>query len=331
MKSKVLIIHPGFSKTGTSSFQEILRTLNVNILAKPCENQHRTTWFKLFKSHLYSGKNQKPYNYYELKKNFKDYLKSFFNNQKTVSVFSDEGILGPITEGTIEVNNLYIFNEIIKEVENELDIKITIKLVFTIRKQYNCITSSFYFWEKFHKTISIKEFYEKVIKFKEYRNLFDYTFTIKKIIEILNSEVLILPLELLEKDQKKYIHEFCKFTNLNMSEIKINEKIHENKNYVLKSSTKNYFFSYIAYNRTIYSLFSIIHNQLKKIDIYNKNFRNNVLLKFIYQLIKPKRKRILAENSDYILFQNEIKSVFKKSNLELEKLTNIKLKDFDYY
>ena len=53
MKSKVLIIHPGFSKTGTSSFQEILRTLNVNILAKPCENQHRTSWFKLFKSHLY--------------------------------------------------------------------------------------------------------------------------------------------------------------------------------------------------------------------------------------------------------------------------------------
>ena len=342
MKSKILIIHPCFGRAGTTSFQEILRNLNVNILAKPCEKQQNTTWFKLFKSHLpehsialfdqlYVSKNPKPYNYHTLRQNFKDYLEDFFSNQNTVSVFSDEGILGPMTKGSFSFKNLHIFNEIIKEVENDLNIKIIIKLVFTIRKQYNCITSSYYYMEKFHKTMSIEEFNEKIIKLKDYRNIFDYTFTIKKIIKIFNSEVLILPLELLENDQKKYIHQFCNFINLDISKIKISEKIHENKNYDLKDSVKNYYFNYTVYNRTIYSLFSIIHNKLKKIDIYNKNFRNNVLLKFIYQIVKPKTKKILAKNSSDKLLENKIKSIFKESNLELERLTNVKLQDFDYY
>ena len=42
------------------------------------------------------------------------------------------------------------------------------------------------------------------------------------------------------------------------------------------------------------------------------------------------KKKVLAEqNLD--LFQNEIKNLYKDSNLELEKLTNSNLKEFDYY
>ena len=46
----------------------------------------------------------------------------------------------------------------------------------------------------------------------------------------------------------------------------------------------------------------------------------------------PKVKRIPANhNKDILLFQNEIKNLYKDSNLELEKLTNSNLKEFDYY
>ena len=99
MHKKILLIHPGYAKTGTTTFQELLKSLNVNILAKPVEDQSKTIWFKLFKDHLYTNEyeiKKKEYNYYKLRNDFKDYLKSFFNNQKTVSIFSDEGLLGPL-------------------------------------------------------------------------------------------------------------------------------------------------------------------------------------------------------------------------------------------
>ena len=61
MNDKILVIHPGYAKSGTSTFQHFLKSLNVNILAKPTENQFKTTWFKLFKEHLSTSK-------YEIKK-----------------------------------------------------------------------------------------------------------------------------------------------------------------------------------------------------------------------------------------------------------------------
>ena len=48
MNDKILVIHPGYGKTGTTSFQHLLKSLNVNILARPTENQSKTISFKLF-------------------------------------------------------------------------------------------------------------------------------------------------------------------------------------------------------------------------------------------------------------------------------------------
>ena len=52
MNDKILVIHPGYAKSGTSTFQHFLKSLNVNILAKPTGSPSRTIWFKLFKEHL---------------------------------------------------------------------------------------------------------------------------------------------------------------------------------------------------------------------------------------------------------------------------------------
>lgn len=336
MNKKILLIHPLFPKTGTTTFQKLLKSLNVNILAKPVEDQSVTVWYKLFKAHLFKHEYRKKeeYDYYKLRNDFKDYLKNFFKNQKTVSVFSDEGMLGSGLLGSyvdkgyyLGLYNLYVFKEIIEEIENEINIKIIIKFVITIRSQHNMILSSYYFGGTYSKVMSIEDFFKKIIQFEEYRCLFDYTLLVKKIIKIFDPEILILPLELLIKDQKKYIDKFCKFIELeNNIEGKL---IHLNKNHDVKGDVKRYFLRYSTYSRIFY-LSSIIHNWLKKIEIYKKNFKNNTLLKIIYKIIRPKVKRLLVkQNLD--LFQNEIKNLYKDSNLELEKLTNTKLKEFDYY
>ena len=50
MNEKILVIHPGYARTGVGTFQRyLLKSLNVNILAKPVKNQCGTIWFKLFK------------------------------------------------------------------------------------------------------------------------------------------------------------------------------------------------------------------------------------------------------------------------------------------
>ena len=117
MNEKILVIHPAYNRSGSVTFQHFLKSLNVNILAKPTENQRRTIWFKLFKEHLFKSEHKvkkKEYNYYKLRNDFKDYLKSFFNNQKRISVFSDEGLimLGRVNS-YFGIYNLYIFKEVI--------------------------------------------------------------------------------------------------------------------------------------------------------------------------------------------------------------------------
>ena len=56
MNEKILLIHPGYGRAGTTTFQGLLKFLNVNILAKPTEDHNRTIWFKLFKEHLFKNK-----------------------------------------------------------------------------------------------------------------------------------------------------------------------------------------------------------------------------------------------------------------------------------
>lgn len=175
--------------------------------------------------------------------------------------------------------------------------------------------------------MSIEDFFKRIIQFEEYKSLFDYTFLVKKIIKIFDPEILILPLELLIKDQNKYIDKFCKFIDL---EFNIGDKLlHLNKNFAVKDGRKKYFLRKIPFSQIFY-LASVTHNWLKKTEIYKKNFRNNTLLKIIYKIVRPKVKEVLDEHN-LDLFQNEIKNLFKDSNLELEKLTNTKLKEFEYY
>ena len=188
MNEKILVIHPCCPRTGTKTFQHMLKSLNVNILAKPTEDQRRTIWFKLFKEHLFKSEHKvkkKEYNYYKLRNDFKDYLKSFFNNQKRISIYSDSGLLGRIGDPR-GIYNLYIFKDIIEEIENELNVKIIIKFVITIRKQHSMIIS-IYHWghldllskenygESYSKHMSIEDFFKRIIQSEDYRNLFDNT------------------------------------------------------------------------------------------------------------------------------------------------------------
>ena len=309
MNEKILVIHPGYARTGVGTFQwYLLKSLNVNILAQPTENQTRTIWFKLFKEHLFKTKyevKRKEYNYYKLRNDFKYYLKSFFNNQKRISVYSDSGLLGQLGDPR-GIYNLYSFKEIIEEIENELNIKIIIKFVITIRQQHSIILSIYHagkpdllstenYGERYSEHMSIEDFFKRIIQSEDYRNLFDYTLLVKRINKIFNSEILILPLELFRKDKEKYIDKLCKFIGLEVnSRVNIDDKlIHLNKTHIIKDGRKRYFLQTAPRFTQIFRLASVIHNWLKKIEIYKKNFENNTLLKIIYQMIRPKRKKVL--------------------------------------
>ena len=54
--------------------------------------QTKNILVKLFNVQLSKNKyeiKKKEYDFYKLKNDFKDYLKSFFNNQKRISIYSD--------------------------------------------------------------------------------------------------------------------------------------------------------------------------------------------------------------------------------------------------
>ena len=330
MKEKILLIHPGYAKTGTTTLQAQFKYLDINVLAKPHENHTKSIWFKFFKQHLFVNKYKlktKNENYEKTKNKFKDYLKTFFNNNKKVSIFSDEGLLGPVGNH-LNTSNLLSFKEIINEIQNELNIKVKVKFVLTIREQYDLILSMYFYTTQFSQRMSGRDFFKKIIFKEDYKKMFDFTFLVKEINKIFNSDVLILPLELLIIDDKKYVDEFCKF-----AEIKNNihnKPMHMNKNYILMDGEKKYFKKIQNRFSPLYYSAVLIHYFLKKIKIYKKNFRNNTFLININKFIKPKNKRVLVEeNLDF--YKKEIKNLYKNSNLELEKLCNINLKEFKYY
>lgn len=332
MKKKILLIHPGYGKAGTTSFQHLLQFLNVNILAKPTENQTKTIWFKLFKERLFENRyeiNKKEYNYYELRNDFKNYLKNFFNNQNKISVYSDEGLLGGIKNrgNNLGLYNLVIFKEIIEEIENELNIKIIVKFAITIRRQYDMILSAYHYLEEYYQRETLTELFKRTIQSEEYKNLFAYTILLKKIVKIFDSEILILPLELLNKDQDEYVAKICNFIELDAV---VKHKLKQsNKNYIIKNGKKSYFYKSSPFSRIFY-LATIIHQWLKKIEIYKNNYKNITLFKFIYKIVKPKEKKVLNKESTEF-FQNEIKNLYKNDNLELEKINNINLRNLDYF
>ena len=280
MNEKILVIHPGYTRTGNGTFQRyILKSLNVNILAQPTEDQAKTVWFKLFKAHLFKNKHEvkrKEYNYYKLRNDFKYYLKSFFNNKKRISVYSDSGLLGQLGDPR-GIYNLYSFKEIIEEIENELNIKIIIKFVITIRQQHSMILSIYHgrkpdllstenHGEPFSEHMSIEDFFKRIIQSEDYRNLFDNTLLVKRINKIFNSEILILPLELFRKDKEKYIDKLCKFIGLEVnSRVNIEDKlIRTNRNYIIKDGRKRYFLNTKPRFTQIFYLASVIHHRLKK-------------------------------------------------------------------
>jgi len=90
------------------------------------------------------------------------------------------------------IYNLYSFKEIIEEIENELNIKIIIKFVITIRQQHSMILSIYYegkpdllstenYGESYSEHMSIEDFFKRIIQSEDYRNLFDNTLLVKRI------------------------------------------------------------------------------------------------------------------------------------------------------
>ena len=64
--------------------------------------------------------------------------------------------------------------------------------------------------------------------------------------------------------------------------------------------------------------------------MYDKNFKNNSVLNSIYYSIIPKiNKKVTSQDQNF--YKKEIKELYKDSNIELEKTTDLNLKELGYY
>lgn len=238
-----------------------------------------------------------------------------------------EGLLGRF-DGVLGFYNLNILKDIIGEIEKELNIKIVVKIILTIREQHSLILSTYFYYSfDFFKDLTLETFLKKFLQSKDYENLFNYSHHIKKIEKIFNSEVLILPLELMARNPEIYIDKFCKFIEIN--EDSSRKLLNLNSNHIVINGEKKYF-ERSEGPGSFFKLGSIIHNSLKKINIYNENFESSSTLKKIYSFIRPKTKKKMTLQ-DQNFYKKEIKELYKSSNIELEKTANINLKELGYY
>ena len=308
--------------------------MNINILAKPDENQVDKTWFKLFKQAHFKDKYniyKIEYDYNKLRQDFKNHLKNYLANSKNISIFSDEGFLGPIGSeiNEIKLKNLEIFQEIINEIENELKIRVIIKFIISIRNQYDMIISSFHYSENFRKSLTLEECLDNILNLEEYKKIFDYTILVKQIIKIFNRDILILPLELIEQNEKKYIQNIFQFIGLDQD---LKEKINKlNVNYKIYEGEKIYNLRYSPKKSFIFEIAANVHKFLKKNKFYDKNFKKSNILKKIYTVISPKYESVLIKPKIPEFYSHKISSLYLKNNIELEQLTGVNLKQLGYY
>lgn len=336
-KKITFVLHPSFSKTGTTTLQEILKELNISILAKPSDNPTSSSWFYLFKEHLFENDNinkksssyKYSTSYLEKIQNFKKFINKKINDNTQALVLSDEGFFGSFFYG---LGNIFILKKILKEIEKENNLVFELKLVFTIRRPTDIIKSYFFYFPILNEKYSFLEFVEALEKNDP--NVRDY-FCFLKIINFCETEfstqILILPLEEYINEPSKYLEKLFVFLNQkNLEKIK-NKKLFNIKTNTNKGTDNNYlirkknFSSIYLFISNFYSKFLL---QTKIIKFLKKNEKihnfikmlNNKLLK-IFTIKDNKNEEDISQYDSRLndIFENEIKQIEKKFNLNLKK------------
>ena len=328
-----IFVHPGYGKTGTTYLQEsVFDKINFVNLGRPHNHKNELInklillQYKIFQKKTAFQKFY-PMNYSYSVRNYVSILKSIIDKtDNTNFMFSDENLFD--CNNYFGYFNIYLLKEILDSLNNYFDINI--KFIISIRNQHQYLISSFaYDNYRMKKNFgSFNNFLDKIFSDEDLSEIYQFDLQIKKIKEIFNSEVLILPLEELEKNHENYINRLINFLGIG-KEVELNTFNNNpvNKNSELVNNNKVYYTRSYDFRGDLYEHFSNIHMSLKKYKLYQKNFQ---YLRFLKELIKPVTKKtgeiLLNENQ-----KRKIQQHFKQSNQNTEKNNNLNLKFYDYY
>ncbi len=334
MSKKInFFIHPGYSKTGTTYLQEcIFDKLDFVNLGKPHNHENKlinkliSLQYKIFQP-KYTFQKLYPMNYSYSVRNYVSILKSIIDNTDNKNfILSDECLFNH--NNYFGYLNIYLLKEILESLDDYFDINI--KFILSIRRQYDYLISSYADDNYRKKKIfgSKNNFVNKTMSDVDLSEIYHYDLQVKKIKKIFNSEVLILPLEELEQNYENYINRLINFLGIE-NKVRINTFKNNpiNKNSELINNNKVYTIKTYDFRADLTEYLSKRHISLKKYKIYKNYFKYFRFLKYLIKPVVKKSGKIqLNENQ-----KKQIKKHFKQSNKNLEMVTNLDLKFYDYY
>jgi hypothetical protein len=330
---KQIIIHPGYRKSATTYLQNIIfKNLDANILAKPISDKkiRTTNYYKLFKLEYFKYSDYdhllRENNLFKIK-NFEKELLEKIKNKKKLTIISDEGLFG--NSHFNGISNIYLISQLLKNLRKKY--KFDIKVILSIRNQFDLIRSNYFYNEYFHKNFTLSSYYQYILHHTNKGEDLNYNFnTLINILEdTISKKIFILPIENLKSEPGKIIKKLCSFLNVNYEQRKF-KNYKKNKNHINENNNLYYnkiivgsnwieiiskkFFYYIKRNKIIYKFMVMI-----KINYFLKKIIN-----------KFKVKKVIYDDKNN-MYQKKIKNKYKKFNIELEKKFKLNLKDLNYY
>ena len=339
-----LYIHPGYGKTATTFLQRNIFSslINVTQLGKPIDRKNKLIELQnqLFKPN-YSSINLPEEKTINLRKEYSNYIKEIIKKDKNKKfLLSDEVIFDKINY--FGDSNISILKDVINDLKEEFEIKI--RFILSIRRQPELIISNYsYTYERFYKSYGnfdnfLKNIYDD--KTKEFLKIFDFYNLYKKIKDIYNCEILLLPMEELSNNSSVYINNIQNFFNSKIDPKKMKfDSVNINS---LDIEGEKFYYLREKKNAGIYNFFSRIHLKLRGYQFYNENYKKIGFLRKFYDLLKsynrkhrhdswsknmPTAKKISLNNVE----RKKILDFFSNSNKTLEEIAKKDLKQYGYY
>lgn len=305
-EKKLLIIHPGLAKSGTTTIQEHFNNFKNT---KNLYHDKQLSKFNSITYKLFCLSSNKINN----KKNLNNFLDLVYKKtkQKKNYIYSFEGIFNNIRFD--EKRNLNNFFYIV----NKLKIKFRIKILLTVRNQIDIINSLYisHYGLLYKKYPSADEYVKRVILRNKRIDLFNYMFVKKFIYKKTKIQPEFILFEDLKFNKKKYIHELSQIIE-NKKETKLNFR---NFNKTKTSNDK-----FVIFSGDIFYIISRINTYLKKkipfFEILTTRFVS-ILKNFIPKKLITKS----SIESNYLILKK-----YNKTNKDFFKTTKNDFKQKKY-
>ncbi len=347
-----IVLHGGYQRCATTFLQEkvFFQLKEYECLSKPhdfyfnknsknifLENKQTNTGqnYELMQlqnevfPRKYSFQNNLPFNLdYRMKKYKNCLVKAIKKSDKKKFILSDETIFDRINY--FGDTNLLVLAEIINSIKNEMDLKI--KVILTIRNQID-LMSSIYSFDHYRQKKNFKSLDNFLEKFTspdnyEYGEIFNFYDQYKKLRFFFSEEILILPLEQLEKTPQVYFNRIKNFLN---TEFKISENKSVKKLSTITKKGRSFALRENKFQRT-FEFFSKIHSFLNLFDFYKKFYQDSKQLKRFKNSLREKMKFTKTGEIEIDYFkQKKVKSFYSESNKAISKESGIDLGSLGYF